>query len=404
MPPNRFYSNTAQESALSSGINNSATSIAVTGVSGFPSSYPFTLIIDPDTASEEAINVTNVAGTTLTAARGQDNTVAVSHDAGAKVIHAHTARDFAEPQNHLGASSAVHGVAGNVVGTSDSQALSNKDLSAGTNIFPTSLATLTGSQTLTNKNMTSGTNTFPTSLVTLTGSQTLTNKTIQDPVYSIEGKTAEGVITCTSSTRPSHREGRMIYETDTDLLLKSTGTSWVSHSNLQAGLVFWYPAAVTGGGVINFGTVIKADGTDLNRTTFARLFAAWGTTHGNGDGSTTFGTVDLRGRTPFGVGGDLTLAENDGKAEADRGVRHTHNVSMSANHTHPINSTNHTGISNTATGGSADRVTSINGTVGGSHAHGGDTQGAGAHDHGGATGNGNPDPFGFSAGHFVILI
>lgn len=44
------------------------------------------------------------------------------------------------------------------------------------------VTTLTGSQTLTNKDLTSGTNTFPTSLATLTGSQTLTNKTLTAPV------------------------------------------------------------------------------------------------------------------------------------------------------------------------------------------------------------------------------
>jgi hypothetical protein len=54
------------------------------------------------------------------------------------------------------------------------QALTNKDLTT-SNTFPTSLATLTGTQALTNKDLTSG-NTFPTSLVTLTGSQALTNK------------------------------------------------------------------------------------------------------------------------------------------------------------------------------------------------------------------------------------
>jgi hypothetical protein len=46
---------------------------------------------------------------------------------------------------------------GNIVGTTDSQALTNKDLSSGTNVFPTSLVTLTGSQTLTNKNLTAPT-------------------------------------------------------------------------------------------------------------------------------------------------------------------------------------------------------------------------------------------------------
>ena len=40
------------------------------------------------------------------------------------------------------------------------------------------------SQTLTNKDLTSGTNTFPTSVATLTGSQTLTNKTLTTPVIT----------------------------------------------------------------------------------------------------------------------------------------------------------------------------------------------------------------------------
>lgn len=40
------------------------------------------------------------------------------------------------------------------------------------------LATLAGTETLTSKDLTSGTNTFPTSLATLTGTQTLTNKRI----------------------------------------------------------------------------------------------------------------------------------------------------------------------------------------------------------------------------------
>jgi hypothetical protein len=46
------------------------------------------------------------------------------------------------------------------------------------------VTTLTGSQTLTNKDLTSGTNTFPTSVATLTGSQTLTNKTLTAPVIT----------------------------------------------------------------------------------------------------------------------------------------------------------------------------------------------------------------------------
>lgn len=41
-------------------------------------------------------------------------------------------------------------------------------------------------------------------------------------------------------------------------------------------------------------------GQAVSRTTYAALFAAIGTAHGTGDGSTTFNVPDLRGRVPAG--------------------------------------------------------------------------------------------------------
>jgi microcystin-dependent protein len=69
---------------------------------------------------------------------------------------------------------------------------------------------------------------------------------------------------------------------------------------------------------------LLCDGTPASRTTYAALFAVLGTAYGAGDGSTSFGIPDLRGRVPFGkntasfnalgaVGGEethsLTIAE-----------------------------------------------------------------------------------------------
>lgn len=51
----------------------------------------------------------------------------------------------------------------------------------------------TTAQVLTNKDLTSGTNTFPTSLATLTGSQTLTNKTLTSPTIN-SATFADGVV------------------------------------------------------------------------------------------------------------------------------------------------------------------------------------------------------------------
>jgi len=132
MPVNRYYSSTAVDTTLTGAINASATTITVAAVSGFPASYPYTLALDYDTSSEELVNVTAAAGTTLTIVRGQDGTSGVSHDAGAAVKHVISGRDLREPQEHIAASSAIHGVTGSVVGTSDTQTLSNKTLTTPT--------------------------------------------------------------------------------------------------------------------------------------------------------------------------------------------------------------------------------------------------------------------------------
>jgi hypothetical protein len=65
-------------------------------LSGYPNQFPFTAIIDPDTASEEVVEVSAAAGTTLTVTRGVDGTSGVSHNAGAVFRHGVSARDFDE--------------------------------------------------------------------------------------------------------------------------------------------------------------------------------------------------------------------------------------------------------------------------------------------------------------------
>jgi hypothetical protein len=69
-------------------------------------------------------------------------------------------------------------IAGAVVGTSDSQTLTNKTLTSPTISGPTLSGTISGTYTI------GGTPTFPSSVVTLSGSQTLTNKTLTSPTIS----------------------------------------------------------------------------------------------------------------------------------------------------------------------------------------------------------------------------
>lgn len=130
----RYYSSIAQQTTLTASISPSNTTIAVASTTGFPGSTPFTLALDYGGANEELVDVTMVAGLSLTVTRAVDSTPASSHNAGAVVRHVSSARDFRDSRDHENASTDVHGLTGGaaVVGTTQPQTLSNKTLNRAT--------------------------------------------------------------------------------------------------------------------------------------------------------------------------------------------------------------------------------------------------------------------------------
>jgi hypothetical protein len=103
----RYYSSVAIPNSIgnSGGLSSFGTSLILAAVpSGYPSQYPFTLRVDPNTSLEELVEVESGSGTTSSPyviTRGIDGTSAKAHNQYATVSHGMSARDLQEPNNHI---------------------------------------------------------------------------------------------------------------------------------------------------------------------------------------------------------------------------------------------------------------------------------------------------------------
>ena len=205
----RNYSSRSQQTTLTSAVTAGASTIvvqsgsALMGGQSIPAGTTFTVVIDPDTAIEEIVDATAVSTNTLSITRGIDGSSGQAHSAGAVVRHMAIGRDYREANTHIEASTGVHGISNSssVVGTIDTQTLTNKTLTSPTitnpsisgagvdasivfegataDAYETTLTVVDPTQdnTITMPN-TTGT------VVIATAVQTLTNKTLTSPTIS----------------------------------------------------------------------------------------------------------------------------------------------------------------------------------------------------------------------------
>jgi hypothetical protein len=122
----RHYIDNAPTTTLSGSINASTTTVVVASLSGYPTSFPFPATMGMGTTSAEQITVISTVGTTLTVTRNANGQGAFSHPAGEIFNHTANAVEYDEANAHVNASTGVHGITGAVVGTTDTQTLSNK--------------------------------------------------------------------------------------------------------------------------------------------------------------------------------------------------------------------------------------------------------------------------------------
>lgn len=129
----RHYSNLAAPATLAGNLTDSATTTTVSpSLSGYPTSYPYTVALERGTNNEELILVTNTSGVMVTMTRAYGGTTAKAHDVGSAFEHVVDATDADEANSHVNAASGVHSVVGALVGTTDSQTLTNKTISSST--------------------------------------------------------------------------------------------------------------------------------------------------------------------------------------------------------------------------------------------------------------------------------
>jgi hypothetical protein len=139
----RNYTSISEAKSLTANVTNVATQITLNNVTNLPSP-PYVLVLSPDTANEEAVLVnvdqTGVISPTLNITRAiETGATAQVHTNGNTVRHMIVGSDLQIVHDHFSATTNVHGVTSAIVGTTETETLTNKTLTSPilTGVIPT---------------------------------------------------------------------------------------------------------------------------------------------------------------------------------------------------------------------------------------------------------------------------
>jgi hypothetical protein len=277
----RKYSSRSQQTTLTAPLTSSATSATVVsgsallGGTTITAGETFTVVIDPDTALEEIVDLTAVSTNTLTMTRGVDGSSGQAHSAGAVIRHMAIGRDYREANQHIEATTG-HGATGAVVGTTNTQTLTNKTLTAPVITTPTITSLTLGDGNLVFEGATADafettltvvdptadrTVTIPDATTTLVGTdttQTLTNKTLTSPTITGTGAIA-GVFTGNLTGNVTGSSGSTTGNAATATALANARTFQLTGDVEASGVTFDGTGNVSLTTVIGTGAIVNAD-------------------------------------------------------------------------------------------------------------------------------------------------
>ncbi len=134
----------------------------------------------------------------------------------------------------------------------------------------------------------------------------------------------------TTAQRPTAATGQIRFNSTTTSFEGYNGSAWGGlASGIPVGTILTFGASTPPSGFL------ECNGSAISRSTYASLFSILSTTHGTGDGSSTFNLPDLRGQFVRGW-------DNSAGVDASRTFGSTQ-TDQNKNHTHTTDSTSLTG-------------------------------------------------------------